>query len=449
MSDINFAFPAKFQPLFEPKRFKVLYGGRSAGRSWACARAALILGMGQVPGHPLNAPLRVLCARELQNSIAESIHRLLADQIELMKLDDFYEIQRDHIYGRKGSPAEGTIFSFEGIRNNVLRIKSYEGVQLVIVEEAVKVSQYSWGVLIPTIRRPNSEIWMNFNPELESDYTYRRFVLEADPDSCTVIHATFRDNPWLDKVVIDEIERDRRRDMDYYLNVWEGHPIQQLEGAVYAKELRRAQEDGRITAVGWDPDWPVETAWDLGRADGIGIWFYQRIAMQHRIIEYHDNVGSDISDELKVLQDRPYIYAMHHLPHDARAKRYGTKKTIEEIIRQHYPEKVRIVPKLSLSDGINATRMLLRRCHIDEKKCADGLKGMRHYHYTVRDGQYSTEPSHEPPWAEAAASSFRYMAIDSGNSSSYGSVFDSQMAQISKLKPSVGRISGALGWLAG
>lgn len=449
MSELNYSFPDKFQRLFEPKRFKVLYGGRGAGRSWACARAALIMGVGAVPGHPLQPPLRVLCVRELQNSISESIHKLIADQVTSMRMEELYEVQRDHIFGRKGTAAEGTSFAFEGIKNNVGRIRSYEGVELVIAEEAAKISQNSWSVLIPTIRRPNSEIWMNFNPEEEDDYTYKRFVLEADPANSIVIKATFRDNPFLTRDYLDEIERDRLRDPDLYLHVWEGYCRQHLEGSVYAKELRRAQEDGRITRCDWDPEWPVETAWDLGRADGTGTWFFQRIAMQHRCIRYVSTQSEDISDGIKMLRDLPYNYSMHYLPHDAKAKTYGTKHSIEEIMRKHFPERVQIVPRLSLNDGINAARMLMRRCWFDERNCADGLKALRRYSYSVVNGQFSREPSHEPAWAEAGASSFRYMALKAGASSRPDPLTATveRLEQNSRLRDVVRAASGSLGWM--
>ena len=145
--EIDATFPEPFRILFEPKRYKVLYGGRGGGRSWSCARALLIIGV--------NRQIRVLCARELQNSIAESVHQLLSDQIQALGLSDYYTIQRDRIIG-----TNGTSFTFEGIRNNVNKIRSFEGIDYCWVEEAHKVSANSWEVLIPTIRKDNSEIWI-------------------------------------------------------------------------------------------------------------------------------------------------------------------------------------------------------------------------------------------------------------------------------------------------
>src|SRR5437016_5778465 len=157
---ISAEFPSHLHCLFRPKRRKVLYGGRGAGRSWGCARALLLIGT--------ERPIRVLCCRELQNSITESVHQLLKDQVDALGLEGFYNVQVARIIGKNG-----TTFSFEGIKNNSSKIRSYEAIDYCWVEEANKVSKASWVVLIPTIRKANSEIWITFNPELDSDYTYK------------------------------------------------------------------------------------------------------------------------------------------------------------------------------------------------------------------------------------------------------------------------------------
>ncbi len=442
-------FPAKLECLFKPKRYKVLWGGRGAGRSWGVARALLLMGAGQIPGLSLAAPLRVLCAREYQNSIADSVHRVIADQIDNLGMNYIYEIQRDRILGREGSPAVGSSFSFEGIKNNVNRIKSYEGIDICWVEEAVKVSRQSWGILTPTIRKENSEIWITFNPELETDYTYVEYVLNASPEEMTVVHMTWRDNPWFPEVLRKDMERDKLRDPDRYLNVWEGHCIQALEGAVYAKELRRAQEDGRITRVPWEPEWPVETAWDLGRADATAIWFYQRIALQHRVIDYFTVSGEDVSEFIAALQTRAYNYSKHWLPHDAKHLRLGMPMSIENMIRRHYPDRVGIVPRVQKTDKYNAARLLLRKCWFDEKKCADGLTALRHYRYEVHEGQRSNEPVHD--WASDGADAFAYMALAAGQSARGEVSFDERMtrpqAPASAAYGVRGAIASRLGWL--
>jgi len=392
------SFPEPFKILFQPKRYKVMYGGRGGGRSWSCARALLIIG--------LDRPVRILCARELQNSISESVHQLLSDQIHEMGLGDCYRIQRDRIIGENG-----TTFTFEGIRNNVNKIRSFEGIDYVWVEEANKVSANSWEVLIPTIRREGSEIWITFNPELEEDYTYRRFVKNADPETMTVIKTTWRENQFFPAVLMQEKDALKGLDYDKYLNVWEGFPLQILEGAVYAREMRRAQEEGRITQVPWERSWPVDTYWDLGRADATAIWFIQRVAMQYRVLAYYQQRLEDITHYIRELQQRQYIYGTMWLPHDARAKQLGTKRSIEEVVRQA-GYRVQIVPRLSITDGINAARMVFPACWFDEKACEDGLHALRHYRYKVdSSGSFSKEPMHDE--ASDGSDAWRMFAVAS------------------------------------
>ena len=401
-------FPEKLQCLFQPRRYKVLWGGRGAGRSWGVARALLLIGTERA--------VRVLCARELQNSISESVHKVLSDQISELGLSEFYEVQVNRILGRNG-----TSFTFEGIKNNTTKIKSYEGIDYCWVEEAVKVSRASWQVLIPTVRKQGSEIWLTFNPELETDYTYQRFVRDADPDQTFVVHMNWRDNPWFPEVLRKEKDDLQKRDYDAYLNVWEGHCVQHLEGAVYAKELRRAQEDGRITRVPWDRERPVSTFWDLGRADNTAIWFGQWSAMQFRVLAYFEESGEDITYFLKELQRRPYVYDTMFLPHDAKAKRLGSKRSIEEMVR-NAGHQVRIVPKLSITDGINAARLIFPSCWFDKEECADGLHALRNYRYKVKDGQLSDEPLHD--WASDGADAFRYLAISLKSPKPRGTVIE-------------------------
>lgn len=432
---VDAEFAPKLQCLFQQKRYKVLYGGRGAGRSWGVARALLIEG--------LKRPIRVLCAREFQNSISESVHKVLSDQIEFMGLQDFYKIEVARIKG-----ANGTTFSFEGIKNNTNRIRSYEGVDYCWVEEAALVTKDSWRILIPTIRKETcsqghrlragqliresdgtvtcpvcmetvrqSEIWMTFNPELEDDYTYQRFVTGADQERSFVVRMTYADNPWFPDVLRQEMEEDRRRasmpgrEQDYadFLHVWEGHCKQVLTGAVYARELLRATEEGRLCTVPWEREWPVDTFWDLGRADNTAIWFGQRVAMQYRWLGYYEASGQHIGHFLRELQGREYFYGTHWLPHDAKAKRLGSKRTIEEQVRQAFPSRVQIVPKLSITDGINAARTIFPNSWFDEEGCRDGILALRNYRYNVINDRLSNEPLHN--WASDGADAFRYAAI--------------------------------------
>ena len=196
----NVEFPLKLQCLFQPARYKVLYGGRGGAKSWGIARALLIIAA--------NKTTRVLCAREFQTSIKDSVHKLLCDQITALQLNDFYEITDRTIRGKNGSE-----FNFVGLKNNVANVKSYEGVDVCWVEEAQTVSKRSWDTLIPTIRKEESEIWVSFNPELETDETYQRFVIHT-PENAVIQKINWNDNPWFPEVLRLEKDTLKMRDLE-------------------------------------------------------------------------------------------------------------------------------------------------------------------------------------------------------------------------------------------
>lgn len=399
--ELDVEFPEKLEFLFSPSRYKVLYGGRGSGKSWGVARALLVIG--------IQKPIRVLCARELQNSITDSVHALLADQIKSMKLEEFYEIQNTVIYGKNG-----TEFLFAGLKHNITKIKSFEGVDLCWVEEAQTVSKSSWDTLIPTIRKEESEIWITFNPELDTDETYKRFVV-IPPSNAIVQKVNWSDNPWFPQVLRDEKDDLKERDMDAYLNVWEGNTRQVLDGSVYATELRKAQEESRIKDVNVDLSIPVSTFWDIGWADLNSIWFVQTVpGGEVRVIDFYQNCQKTIDHYVQVLQTKGYTYRDHWLPHDAEHKNM-TGKSVKDIM-QNMGLPVRITPKLSISDGINAARMLMNRCYFDQNRCAEGLQALRHYRYDVDPDTklFSKTPLHDQNSHAADAWRYTAVALDEG-----------------------------------
>lgn len=179
--------PHKLEFLFSPKRYKVAKGGRGGGKSWGFAKTLLLLASIQ--------PLRILCARELQVSIKDSVHKLLSDIISNEPaFRAIYSVTKTGITNVLGSE-----FLFTGIKNNVTKVKSMEGIDICWVEEAETVSNHSWDVLIPTIRKPGSEIWISFNPDQETDPTYVRFVKHVESgqrNDVALITINWEDNPW-------------------------------------------------------------------------------------------------------------------------------------------------------------------------------------------------------------------------------------------------------------
>jgi phage terminase large subunit len=402
MSDVNQAiakaeFPLKLQCLFQPSRYKVLYGGRGGAKSWGVARALLIKGA--------QAPLRVLCSREFQTSIKDSVHKLLSDQIMALGLDGFYEITQTSIRGKNGSE-----FSFVGLKNNVSNVKSYEGVDICWVEEAQTVSRSSWNTLIPTVRKEKSEIWVTFNPELETDETYQRFVLNP-PENCVVQKINWSDNPWFPETLKLEKDALKHRDPQAYNVVWEGLCRQTVDGAIFAKEMQLAELDGRITKVNYDATKPVHAIFDLGWSDATAIWFLQFVGMETRLIRYIEGNQQTMSDYLAKMQTFGYMYDTLWLPHDAENKTLaGNGRSIEEIVR-NAGYKTKIIPRTPIMDSINAARTIFVNCWFDRENCHEGLQCLRHYRYDVDPDtkQFSKTPLHDN--YSHGADAFRYIGL--------------------------------------
>lgn len=224
MTKVNLDFSPKFKPLFQPARYKVFHGGRGGGKSWEIARALVVM--------TASKKLRVLCTREVQNTIKDSVHRLLTDQIHALGLSSWFTITEKSIRSRSGSE-----FIFKGLRYDIQGIKSTEGVDICWVEEAQTVSASSWEVLIPTIRKEDedgqSEIWVSFNPGEDSDPTYQRFVVNP-PDSAVVVQVNYPDNPWFPNVLRQEMEYLKRVDYDAYEHIWLGKPRTISDAVVFS-----------------------------------------------------------------------------------------------------------------------------------------------------------------------------------------------------------------------
>lgn len=207
---IDFEMPQALAGLMKPARYKVTYGGRGGGKSFTIASWLDIYGV--------KRPIRVLCAREYQVSIRDSVHRLLADRIAALGLSQFYTVTQTSIIG-----TNGTEFIFKGLHHNAQEIKSMEGVDICWVEEASSVSAESWDVLIPTIRKPGSEIWLSFNPLSPDDATWTRFV-KNPPPGAWVQKVLYSDNPWFPAVLDEERRHLQEIDPELYQHVWLGEP---------------------------------------------------------------------------------------------------------------------------------------------------------------------------------------------------------------------------------
>lgn len=209
LPSVDVALPDAFRPLFTPSRYKAFYGGRGSGKSHAVATALVLMAA--------ERPLRILAAREIQRSIRDSSKRLLDDRIAALGLRSRYRSTAEAIRGRNGS-----LFLFAGLRSNPDSIKSLEGVDIAWVEEAAAVSRRSLDILVPTVRKPGSELWFTWNPGQPSDPVDAMFRVGPPRPDAVLRRVTYADNPWFPAVLDAERLWDRRRDPEKYAHVWEG-----------------------------------------------------------------------------------------------------------------------------------------------------------------------------------------------------------------------------------
>lgn len=395
--EVEIEFPEKLKGLFEPHPYKVIYGGRDGVKSWSIAQALLILGT--------KKPLRILCARETMDSIRESVHQLLSDQIVRLGLEKFYNPLQSEVRGKNG-----TEFVFAGLRKQtVSSIKSYEAIDICWIEEASVVSRRSLTILLPTIRKPGSEIWFSLNPDLATDAVYTDFIV-SPPPGALVVRTSYLDNKWLSPESRQKIETLKERDPDTFEHVYGGSTRSTVEGAIYKAELQVAEKDGRITNVPYDPTRPVDTFWDLGFADRVAIWAAQRTPFEIRILRYFEGDHQAIDYYLREMQTWGYVFGTCFLPWDGGTRSLGTGKSIEELMRLK-GFTVRVNRQLSVADGINAVRTTFPQMYFDGKLCADGLQYLRRYQWgpPTALGVPRSQPLHDD--ASHPADALRTLAV--------------------------------------
>lgn len=214
-----------------PARIRVLYGGRASTKSWDAAGFAVFLAA--------NYKVRVLCTRQFQNKIEESVYTLLKVQIERFGLRDQFEITNNKIVHR----TTGSEFLFYGLWRHIDEIKSLEGIDICWVEEAHNLTKAQFEILEPTLRKDDSQFWIIFNPRLATDFVYRKFVTET-PD--TVVDGAVKgvrgdtikrlinypENPYLSNTMRRVIEKSAREEPDEHRHIYLGEPRDDDERAV-------------------------------------------------------------------------------------------------------------------------------------------------------------------------------------------------------------------------
>lgn len=244
--------PALREFWLTPARNRVLYGGRDSTKSWDAAGFAVFLAQ--------RCRIRVCCARQFQNKIAESVYTLLKIQIERFGLKAEFKITDNSIIHR----GTGSEFLFYGLWRHIDEIKSLEGIDILWIEEAHNLTESQWEILEPTFRKEGSQIWVIFNPKLSSDFTYRRFVVNPPPDTIKRL-INYTENPFLSGTSSKIIEALKLADFEQYQHIYLGIPQDDDDAAVIKRSHLMAAVDAH-KALGIEPRGSKVLGFDV--ADG-------------------------------------------------------------------------------------------------------------------------------------------------------------------------------------
>jgi len=369
LSILKLETPRAFAPLLQPARYKGAHGGRGSGKSHFFAETAIERCVAETT--------RVVCIREVQNSIKDSVRQLLVDKIQALDVASHFEITRDELRGINGS-----LIIFRGMNDaNADNIKSLEGYDVAWVEEAHTLSQRSLDLLRPTIRKESSEIWFSWNPRHKSD-PVDDFLRTKRPANSAVVRVNYGDNPWFPETLRAEMEEDRKNDPEKAKHIWDGAYEPAPAGSYYGDEMAFLEAENRITEVLIDPALPVHTAWDLGTARNMTTWLFQVSNGQYRFIDFLEyevpGLPYAASELSKRKEKHKFVWGSHIWPHDGKATEIGAGErrcdTIEKL-----GFKVEVLDKAGVGDGIEAVRRVLRMSWFDRDRCAKGVEHLRGY----------------------------------------------------------------------
>lgn len=396
--------PDKFAPFLEPHRYKTALGGRGGAKSRTIGRLLVHVAARQ--------PEFIVCGREFQNSIEDSVYRLLENTIRADGLPN-YRFTKTSIENTK----TGSEFVFKGLSKlDGVSIKSLEGATKLWIEEGQNITNATLNNVIPTIREEGSEIWTSFNPSVVDAPVWKRLVLRPPPDS-VIVKVNWSDNPWFPKVLEDE-RRHHYITMDRttYENIWEGVPLSLSEGAIFKEEMAAMDKQGRIGRVPHNPSKPVVAVFDMGhsasgKGDPHAITFVQEgkgTALD--VIDYWEGnnkpLPSVVQDELV---GRGYRIAKVVMPHDANNTNSHTGKTDVEIVEGFGFTVERLERTTNLDKDMNNLRTVLPLMYIDEEKCEGLIASLRNH--TRKKDEKTGLWKFKHDWTSHGVSSARYLSV--------------------------------------
>jgi phage terminase large subunit len=397
----NVEIPEAFRGLFEPHRYKASWGGRGSAKSHSFATALVILAA--------QRPMRIVCAREIQNSLRDSVKQLIEDKVKALGLESRFDCQDKVTLGKNGSR-----FTYVGMWRNPDAVKSLEGADVFWGEEASAFSERSLRIIRPTMRKPGSELWFTWNPEFEHDPIDKFFRGEqGPPPDSLLMPVSWRDNKWFDASPLKaEMDFDYQADASKAEHVWGGGYVTAVDGAYYAKQLNKAREDGRLGVIEADPIIQKRAFWDIGVSDSTAIWVAQFVGREIRVLDYIEGQGQPLAYYVNELRSRGHGAALCVLPHDGAHRDTVSAVRYEDHVTAagFQTQIVKNQGKGAAMQRVEALRRLFDRIWFDADACRDGIKAIAAYHERW-DHNRNTGLGPEHDWSSHGADALGLMAV--------------------------------------
>ena len=307
-------------------------------------------------------------------------------------------------------PNGGKIMLFGADNPDALRGIYLDG---VILDEFGDFKPSVWGnVIRPTLSDRQGWVVFGGTPKGRNEFWDVREQARRNPDEWMLMELRASESGLLAAGELAQLQK--QLSPDQYAQEYECDFSAALAGAFYGKEMVVAEREGRIRAVAYDDALPVYTAWDIGYRDDTAIWWFQVLRDEIHVIDYHASSGQTLGFYTDLVSEKPYRYARHWLPHDARAKTLasGGKSVVEQLLAGlGGAERVAIVPNLDVQDGIQAARRAIGRTWFDETRCYEGLEALRQYQreYDEDKKAFRERPRHD--WTSHAADAYRMLAV--------------------------------------
>ena len=365
MQKIEYDIEPWQKELFAPHRYKIIYGGRGSGKSYAVADALLLIST--------TKKCLILCGREFQNSIRDSVHSLLRQRIEALELREEFEISYDEIR----HISTNSRFIFKGLRMNIDSIKSMAGITHLWIEEADTLSKSSWDVIRPTIRENESEIWATLNPKYKTDILYKEFIDSQKLDNAYIVKVNWDSNRFFPEVLKDEMEKDKLKDYELYRHIWEGECLLNSNAQIF-KGKWRVGVDSEFFVDGLEPYgtqkyFGLDFGFSQDPTAGIRCYIHNnKLYITHEAVKIGleiDETGEFLESYLPQLRTH-YIYADNSRP-----------ESISLIKRQGYNVIAVEKGKGSVEDGIAYIRSFDEI--IVHQRCIETIKELTLYSYKV------------------------------------------------------------------